>query len=110
MHLQEGIVLDVDEEMGPNGCSTMTDEQFDTYRENTIRKRYQRVPIENISSLEEAIVGSPKRYGDTKGDRAQKYSKKARQVVIAARGQGKNLEYKTVLNHMIENNTDQYTV
>ncbi len=109
MQMREGIVLDVDEEMGPNGGSTMNESQWENHTEG-MRKRYQRVPIENVPGLDEAIVGKPKRYGNSSGDKRQQYSKKARQVVIEARSKGKDVEYKSVLNHMVENDTDKYPI
>lgn len=105
---QEGYVLDPVEEMD-GGCATMTDEQFDRHIDHVVRKRYQKVPIENVPGLDAAIAGDPKQYArKTDGDKSARYAKAAASAVITQRKLGNDVDYRTVLNHMVSKDTDKF--
>jgi len=101
---QEGYMLDADEEM--EFCGDFTDELFDKHLDR-IRVRYERVGSPAISAVARYAKSEipARKVSDEKRER---YSKAARERTLRLREQGHSVEYKDVLGHMLENDTDTF--
>lgn len=93
----EGVILDPDDEM--KDCESLSDEQFERHIERC-RTKYSKCPIEQLPFQ----VEKPKLY--LTSSKSEKYAKAARDYVIRERNNGKDADFKKVLDAMVEQDTE----
>lgn len=95
----EGYVFDKEQEL--EFCMQLNDELREEHLNDRIPSKYTKSPSGQVVPVEKSEVITPVE------QKSVKYSKSAQQATIALRSQGaKSVDYKSVLNWMIENDTD----
>jgi hypothetical protein len=88
----EGFCFDPEEELALT--EDFNDDQFDRHVDQTIPTRYSKVSGDLLPVSRSRVIG-----GD---DKSQKYAKVARDTVERYRKVGRSIDYRSVLNHLIE--------
>jgi len=95
----EGYVFDKEQEL--EFCMQLNDELREEHLNDRIPSKYTKSPSGQVVPVEKSEVITPVE------QKSVKYSKSAQQATIALRSQGaKGVDYKSVLNWMIENDTE----
>ena len=95
----EGYVFDKEQEL--EFCMQLNDDLREQHLNELIPSKYTKAPSGQVVPVEKSEVITPVE------QKSVKYSKSAQQATIALRSQGaKGVDYKSVLNWMVENDTD----
>lgn len=94
----EGYLVEPDEEI--QDVAALTDDAFEKHCDRIVTK-YQRVPLDTLP-----VPASQKYDGRDRKSKSEKYAKQAAAKVQEARKKGEKLDYATVLNELIEADTD----
>ncbi len=95
----EGYVFDKEQEL--EFCMQLNDDLREQHLNDRIPSKYTKAPSGQVVPVEKSEVITPVE------QKSVKYSKSAQQATIALRSQGaKGVDYKSVLNWMVENDTD----
>lgn len=113
----DGVILDLDEEMHRACYSRMNDDQFAGHVD-AITKHYQRVPLGGLppglggelseGSWSQETPGAGRQRASAEDAQRAKYAKEATQIVLRGKQRGQDLDFAVVLNDLHAGKSSQY--